>query len=839
MKWLNGSEIRSVLTVCFVVFVIMAGSAQLADADDFEGMRPIADAGTPRYAATDPVQLDGTDSYDPDNSDPLRYMWQQISGPSVVISDANTATPTISGFIQTEEIQECEFELVVNDGELTSLPDTVKVIIVPNLGDSTWELENPPFDPDKPTIIYFDGGSCLTGAGGGIWGQPSWLAKANLISFYGLEGPGNIPPNYVPDSAARPPTYYRCGDIIIAYLSSVAPDYKQPIQTIGWSTGGQPAIDVGIRLNMTYADARYAVNRVTFLDVTCRNYASSVAEYLASMVDGEQCWLDAYVSVRGSFHPSVLNVEFPGTDLDFPEDWYRMSLGAGNLIKFNNGVIAGAYWSVIGPGKNLQLASTPDTQTYKFRWSENSYPPQFPIGYIDFYDEAEHPGRLPEPVTLVGPADGAAVDANGVVLSCEESENAIGYQLLFGPDPYHMVYLFSDTPTPPAESVTAFPFEQCWWTVKAYDRYGSTIYADPLRIYAETVSPQTIENVKTGQRYVSIKQAINDAHPCDEIVVGPGAYQYLENINFKGKNLIVRSTDPNDSNIVAATVINGGHRYSVATFSGGEDANCVLAGFKITGGIVGISCRDASPTIRNCTIESSGPNAIEFWYGYEPPTIIDCSILGQIVGVNDPRLIAHWALDETEGDIAHDRVGDCNGTLVGGPIWQPTGGMVAGALSFDGIDDYVSTPFVLNPADGVYSTEVNAWINGNFSVFAWVKGGGPGQVVISQANGANWLLADPAEGKLMTELRSNGGLAAALMSNFVITDGLWHRVGFVRDGINRILYVDDVEVATDTQGGLEGSAGGLYIGAGKGLEAGSFWTGLIDDVRIYNRAVAP
>jgi hypothetical protein len=36
--------------------------------------------------------------------------------------------------------------------------------------------------------------------------------------------------------------------MIIVYLSSVAPDYRQPIQTSGWSTGGQPAIDVALRL---------------------------------------------------------------------------------------------------------------------------------------------------------------------------------------------------------------------------------------------------------------------------------------------------------------------------------------------------------------------------------------------------------------------------------------------------------------------------------------------------------------------------------------------------------------------------------------------------------------
>jgi hypothetical protein len=60
----------------------------------------------------------------------------------------------------------------------------------------------------------------------------------------------------------------------------------------------------------------------------------------------------------------------------------------------------------------------------------------------------------------------------------------------------------------------------------------------------------------------------------------------------------------------------------------------------------------------------------------------------------------------------------------------------------------------------------------------------------------------------------------------------------VWDGSNRILYVDDVEVASDTydKGYLFGD---LQIGAGKNLEPGSFFSGLIDDVRIYDRAITP
>ncbi len=54
-----------------------------------------------------------------------------------------------------------------------------------------------------------------------------------------------------------------------------------------------------------------------------------------------------------------------------------------------------------------------------------------------------------------------------------------------------------------------------------------------------------------------------------------------------------------------------------------------------------------------------------------------------------------------------------------------------------------------------------------------------------------------------------------------------------------MLYVDGVVVAEDTQDGLEGSDSGLYIGTSKAIEPGTYWSGLIDDVRIYNRVVIP
>ena len=268
------------------LLLAMGGGMHVASANE----PPVAEAGLPRYAAREPVRLDGSGSYAPDHSGPLSYAWIQLSGPPVAIADADTATPTIGGstalgargaaimgpFVQTDKIETCEFELVVSDGELTSAPDTVKVMIVPDFGANLMRHVNPPFNLNKPTFIYFGGGDCITGLAGiaGTWDDFNWNNSANIIDFSAGYGPD---PGYTPGDVDAPRTYYQCGDMIIVFLSSVAPNYQQPIQTAGWSTGGQPALDVGIRLNLSYADTRYAVNRVTLLDArACRDHTDSI-----------------------------------------------------------------------------------------------------------------------------------------------------------------------------------------------------------------------------------------------------------------------------------------------------------------------------------------------------------------------------------------------------------------------------------------------------------------------------------------------------------------------------------------------------------------------------------
>jgi parallel beta-helix repeat protein len=95
------------------------------------------------------------------------------------------------------------------------------------------------------------------------------------------------------------------------------------------------------------------------------------------------------------------------------------------------------------------------------------------------------------------------------------------------------------------------------------------------------------ETLTVPSPYNTIQSAIDNALDGDVVIVSPGAY--FENIDFKGKAITLQSTDPNDPNTVATTIINGSNPPdinfgSTVLFRTGEDANSVLTGFTITGG---------------------------------------------------------------------------------------------------------------------------------------------------------------------------------------------------------------------------------------------------------------
>ena len=107
--------------------------------------------------------------------------------------------------------------------------------------------------------------------------------------------------------------------------------------------------------------------------------------------------------------------------------------------------------------------------------------------------------------------------------------------------------------------------------------------------------------------YSTIQAAIDASHDGCKIIVSPDTY--IENINFKGKYIILSSTDPGNSAIVAGTIIDGNEAGSVVTFSGRESAFCSIEGFTITNGKAvdggGINANGCLVMIKNCVIKGN------------------------------------------------------------------------------------------------------------------------------------------------------------------------------------------------------------------------------------------
>lgn len=116
--------------------------------------------------------------------------------------------------------------------------------------------------------------------------------------------------------------------------------------------------------------------------------------------------------------------------------------------------------------------------------------------------------------------------------------------------------------------------------------------------------------------HTTIQSAIDAAVDGDEVVVQPNTCnpdgRWHENIDFLGKAITLRSTDPASAGVVDATIIDGSGLFIVVTMENGETASTVLDGLTIANGFTtnptraaGIHCDGASPTIRRCVIRDN------------------------------------------------------------------------------------------------------------------------------------------------------------------------------------------------------------------------------------------
>jgi len=139
-----------------------------------------------------------------------------------------------------------------------------------------------------------------------------------------------------------------------------------------------------------------------------------------------------------------------------------------------------------------------------------------------------------------------------------------------------------------------------------------------------------------SDEYPTIQDAIIAAVDGDTVTVTPGRYTGDGNydIDFAGRQITVRSTDPNDPNIVAATIIdcNGTpEEYHLAfIFNTSETPASVLTGFTITNGYAydgaAIFCYASCPTIKNCVFTKNTSEYVAgvIYIAHSDPIITRC-----------------------------------------------------------------------------------------------------------------------------------------------------------------------------------------------------------------------
>jgi RNA polymerase sigma factor (sigma-70 family) len=207
---------------------------------------------------------------------------------------------------------------------------------------------------------------------------------------------------------------------------------------------------------------------------------------------------------------------------------------------------------------------------------------------------------------------------------------------------------------------------------------------------------------------------------------------------------------------------------------------------------------------------------------------------------SEPGLVAHWTFDEGQGSTVKNSAGDeLTGTLVNKPEWIP--GKIGGALSFDGVSNYVTVPS---------SAALNS-LKEQMTVAAWVlrkadlKDFGS---IISRRTGPAYedvwtFYYDNADALYSYNfgITTNNGLRTALGKSSGPDLNTWVHIVGVYDGANVRLYRNGILVSyIPCTTSIVRDNTPIVLGASDAGTIGitHFLNGAIDDVRLYNRALS-
>ncbi len=203
--------------------------------------------------------------------------------------------------------------------------------------------------------------------------------------------------------------------------------------------------------------------------------------------------------------------------------------------------------------------------------------------------------------------------------------------------------------------------------------------------------------------------------------------------------------------------------------------------------------------------------------------------------------VAQWTFNEGSGTTAYDSVGDNDGTLVNGPVW--TTGIIDGALSFDGIDDFVSVPD--SPSlDLATALTTEAWVNfdsvDNRYETILSKFGDNGAQSYALRRFRTGDLAESWMGKIASDITTQQGMSSQLCSSFVPTSGQWYHVVATFDGTVHRLYINgQLDAEASISGTLVATSYPLWIGRSGYPGFAEPLAGDVDQITVHSNVLAP
>lgn len=195
------------------------------------------------------------------------------------------------------------------------------------------------------------------------------------------------------------------------------------------------------------------------------------------------------------------------------------------------------------------------------------------------------------------------------------------------------------------------------------------------------------------------------------------------------------------------------------------------------------------------------------------------------VSNRDSGLLIHFKFDEGAGNSVKDSAGGCIGNISGNFSWVE--GKEGYAISFNGMD----TKLMVSGTEALSSSVV--------TLSAWIKTTSktPGTIVEKwKSNTEPGYRLSYVPPNINMVIYYTGG-SKTISGKIPVDDGQWHYVAGTYNGKEMKIYIDGKEVYSEPLGQdiSKGNNASITIGYREWQGGSSFFNGVIDEVKIYNR----